>query len=143
MRKFGPGVIGKDEAIADREQRRTSPAAARFIHGEDAGLKQHISFGSCKQLVELVLWKRALQEEQVDREGENIAGGQTFRAVHGDVTPIQIGEIIQAEAVFYDSLNVPDCLELRNGFPKAAHAGAVEGEAGTLGHALKCTSKCY
>lgn len=34
MRKFGPGVIGKDEAIADGKQRRTSAGQTRVIDGE-------------------------------------------------------------------------------------------------------------
>jgi len=36
---------------------------------------EHLLFGRYEQLGQLVFWERALQEEQVDRQGQYIAGG--------------------------------------------------------------------
>ncbi len=54
MRKFGPSVVGKDQAVADGKQRRTRPGKARLIDYEQPDLDQNIAFRQSEQSVEFI-----------------------------------------------------------------------------------------
>jgi hypothetical protein len=140
MRKFGPGVIRKDQAIADRKKRRTSPRHARFIDGEQPGADQHIAFGSRQQTVEFVRRQSPLQEKQVDGQSEPIAGGQMLRAIYRQMTPLQVGKILQTETLGYETLGVSGANGLRNGVAKTGYIGMIDDEGSRFRHRLKHTS---
>src|SRR5208337_1162154 len=137
MRKFGPGVIRKDQAITDGKQRRASPGQAHLIDCEQPGSDKHIALGPSEQSVEFVRRKSPLQQKQIDRQRERIATGQTLQAVYRHGTPLEVAKILQTETLSYETLGVSDISELGNGVAQFGHVGMVNDVSSRLGHSLK------
>src|ERR1700688_145651 len=128
--KLGPGMIRKDQAIADGKQRCASPDESGLIDGEQPGSDEHVAVSCGEQEIEFVRRDGPLQEEEIDGQSKGIADGQALGAENGEGTPVEVAEIVQAKALLHEIFGVVKARELRNGVAKARYVGRSDAEGG-------------
>ncbi len=137
MEQLGPGVIGKDQPVADGKQRRARPCPSRFIDFEQRRSEKNIAAGNREQAVHLASRECPLQQEQIDSQSQRIAIGQALVEVHGNAAPIQVGKIVQPQTLPHRGFVIPGAANAGDRLAQGGHIGIVDLEEHWLRHGLR------
>jgi hypothetical protein len=125
MRKLGPGVIRKNEALANGKQRRSRPPVAGFVNVEQRRSLKNFAGGRREQTVQFIRWKDALQQKQINGHCQGVTLCQAFVAVNRKVPPMEAGDIGEPEAFPHRSLAISEARNAGNRLTQGGHVGFV------------------
>ena len=128
MGELGPGVIGKDQLLADGKQRRPRPREPGFIDFEQPRSEENVAARGREQTVHFVHGQSPLQQKQVDGQRQRVALCQALVAINGNVAPMEIGNIGQPEALPQRDFAIPGVADGGNRLAQGGHIGIIDQE---------------